>query len=104
MTDQAGEKILTQVITGVISCQLLVVMKGRSSTTGQVVTVFGATGFVGRYLVNKLGKHAKVLAIFFFVGQIGTQVVVPYRGEAYDMMHLKPMGDLGQIVPLVQQK
>lgn len=40
--------------------------------------------------------------IIFVPGQTGTQVVVPYRGEAYDMMHLKPMGDLGQMVPLVK--
>lgn len=33
----------------------------------------------------------------FFLGQIGSQVVVPYRGNEYDVMHLKPLGDLGQI-------
>lgn len=60
---------------------------GRSSVSGQVATVFGCTGFVGRYLVNKLGK-------------MGTQVVVPYRGNLEDVRHLKIMGDLGQIVPL----
>ncbi|KZS93197.1 NADH dehydrogenase [Sistotremastrum niveocremeum HHB9708] len=57
---------------------------GRSAVTGQVATVFGCTGFLGRYLVAKLAKA-------------GTQVIVPYRDE--DMKrHLKPMGDLGQIV------
>ncbi|KAJ3057303.1 39kDa subunit of ndufa9, NADH:ubiquinone oxidoreductase [Rhizophlyctis rosea] len=59
---------------------------GRSSTNGHIVTVFGATGFLGRYLVNNLGKQ-------------GTNVVIPYRGSDDDKRHLKLMGDLGQIVP-----
>ncbi|KAJ9113892.1 hypothetical protein QFC19_000086 [Naganishia cerealis] len=59
---------------------------GRSAQNGQVATVFGCTGFLGRYLVHKLAKQ-------------GTQVVVPYRDED-SKRHLKVMGDLGQIVPL----
>ena len=31
---------------------------------------------------------------------MGTQVIVPYREED-EKRHLKPMGDLGQIVPMV---
>jgi NADH dehydrogenase (ubiquinone) 1 alpha subcomplex subunit 9 len=61
---------------------------GRSSVSGLTATVFGATGFVGRYLVNALGKS-------------GTTVVTPYRGIEDDKRHLKVMGDLGQIVQLV---
>lgn len=60
---------------------------GRSAQNGQVATVFGCTGFLGRYLVHKLAKQ-------------GTQVIVPYRDED-SKRHLKVMGDLGQIVPLV---
>ena len=57
---------------------------GRSSVSGLTVTVFGATGFVGRYVVNRLGK-------------IGSQIVVPYRCDEHDTRHLRLMGDLGQI-------
>ncbi|TEB39924.1 NADH dehydrogenase [Coprinellus micaceus] len=57
---------------------------GYSAVSGHTVTVFGATGFLGRYLVSKLGK-------------IGTQVITPYRDED-EARHLKLMGDLGQIV------
>ncbi|KAH9819959.1 hypothetical protein DFH28DRAFT_1218535 [Melampsora americana] len=59
---------------------------GRHANAGQTVTVFGATGFLGRYLVHKLAKR-------------GTQVIVPYRDED-SKRHLRVMGDLGQIVPL----
>ncbi|XP_073078467.1 NADH dehydrogenase [ubiquinone] 1 alpha subcomplex subunit 9, mitochondrial isoform X2 [Manis javanica] len=58
---------------------------GRSSVSGVVATVFGATGFLGRYVVNHLGR-------------MGSQVIVPYRCDSYDIMHLRPMGDLGQII------
>ncbi|KAH9161153.1 NADH dehydrogenase [Lactarius sanguifluus] len=53
---------------------------------GHVATVFGCTGFLGRYLVAKLAKA-------------GTQVVIPYRDED-EKRHLKVTGDLGQIVSL----
>ncbi|KAA1469748.1 39kDa subunit of Ndufa9, NADH ubiquinone oxidoreductase [Dentipellis sp. KUC8613] len=59
---------------------------GRSAVTGHVATVFGCTGFLGRYLVSKLAKA-------------GTQVIIPYRDED-EKRHLKVMGDLGQIVPM----
>jgi hypothetical protein len=58
---------------------------GRSSFNGQVVTVFGGGGFVGRYVINKLAKT-------------GTQVVVPFRGDFLDCQRLKTAGDLGQIL------
>ncbi len=61
---------------------------GRSSFSGVVATVFGGPGFLGRYVVNRLGR-------------VGSQVVVPYRGDEHDYRYLKPMGDLGQIVFVV---
>ncbi|KAG9023408.1 hypothetical protein FS837_005829 [Tulasnella sp. UAMH 9824] len=60
---------------------------GRSAVSGHVATVFGCTGFLGRYLVSKLAKA-------------GTQVIVPFRDED-EKRHLKVMGDLGQVVPLM---
>jgi len=61
------------------------VQGGRSSVAGLTVTVFGCTGFLGRYVVNKLGR-------------VGTTVVVPHRANDEDnTRHLKLMGDLGMI-------
>lgn len=60
---------------------------GRSAVSGHTATVFGCTGFLGKYVVSKIAKA-------------GTQVVVPYRDEDAKRP-LRVMGDLGQIVPLV---
>lgn len=60
---------------------------GRSSVSGIAATVFGSTGFLGRYVTSHLGR-------------IGSQVTVPYRGDELNSRHLKVMGDLGQIVPI----
>ncbi|KAK9916799.1 hypothetical protein WJX75_007161 [Coccomyxa subellipsoidea] len=57
---------------------------GRSSISGVTATVFGCTGFLGRYIVNALARQ-------------GTQVVVPYRRDDLDVQYLRQMGDLGQI-------
>jgi len=57
----------------------------RSSFSGSVATVFGASGAVGRVVCNRLGKN-------------GTQFIVPYRGDHYDVMRLKVCGDLGQVL------
>lgn len=58
---------------------------GRSSFNGIVATVFGSSGFLGRHVCNKLGK-------------IGTQLVLPYRGDASEMLRLRLVGDLGQVL------
>lgn len=48
------------------------------------MTVFGATGFLGRYVVNRLARQ-------------GNTIVVPYR-EEMNKRHLKVSGDLGRVV------
>jgi len=58
---------------------------GRSSFSGDVVTVFGGTGFIGRGVANRLGMN-------------GSQIIFPYRGDHYKMMRLKVVGDLGQVL------
>lgn len=58
---------------------------GRSSFSGNVVTIFGATGMMGRILCNRLGKE-------------GSQMIIPYRGDEWDARSLKLCGDLGQVL------
>uniref|UniRef100_C1BQ35 NADH dehydrogenase [ubiquinone] 1 alpha subcomplex subunit 9, mitochondrial n=1 Tax=Caligus rogercresseyi TaxID=217165 RepID=C1BQ35_CALRO len=57
----------------------------RSSFSGMVATVFGATDLVGTVVCNRLGK-------------IGSQIVIPYRGDMYGYLPLKMAGDLGQVL------
>eukprot|EP01110_Echinostelium_bisporum_P004941 TRINITY_DN2220_c0_g2_i1.p1 TRINITY_DN2220_c0_g2~~TRINITY_DN2220_c0_g2_i1.p1 ORF type:complete len:349 (-),score=97.99 TRINITY_DN2220_c0_g2_i1:47-1093(-) len=61
--------------------------RGVATNSGIVATVFGATGFTGRYVVEQLAE-------------IGATVIVPFRGEEKSYKHLKTVGQLGQIVPL----
>ncbi|KAG9245861.1 putative NADH-ubiquinone oxidoreductase 39 kDa subunit [Calycina marina] len=57
---------------------------GRSSLGGHTITVFGATGFLGRYIVNRLARQ-------------GNTVIVPFR-EEMAKRHLKIAGDLGRVI------
>ena len=57
----------------------------RSSFSGNVATVFGAGGMVGRSVMNRFGRN-------------GTQIIVPYRGDFYFLQRLKVVGDLGQVL------
>ncbi|AEO60232.1 hypothetical protein MYCTH_2309275 [Thermothelomyces thermophilus ATCC 42464] len=63
---------------------LIRVTGGRSSLGEHTATVFGATGQLGRYIVNRLARQ-------------GCTVVVPYR-EEMAKRHLKLTGDLGRVV------
>lgn len=71
---------------GVASSGIVVRPGGRATPTGVTATIFGTSGFIGRYVTS-------------LVGQLGCQVVVPYRGDGMSSRHLKLAGDLGQIVP-----
>ncbi|OMH83786.1 NADH-ubiquinone oxidoreductase 40 kDa subunit, mitochondrial [Zancudomyces culisetae] len=60
---------------------------GRQAWNGRTATVFGATGFLGRYVVSKLARE-------------GTKVIVPYRGLKEHTRHLIPQGDLGMVTQI----
>ena len=54
---------------------------GRSSVAGVTATIFGCTGFLGRYVAQALGS-------------MGVRLVLPYRCDDLDIQHLRTMGDL----------
>jgi len=57
---------------------------GRHSRGGRQVTVFGATGFLGQYVVN-------------YIGQLGHNVIVATRGDDMEWRHLKLATDYGKL-------
>jgi len=72
---------------------------GRCSPSGVAATVFGATGFLGRYVVNELGR-------------IGSRVIVPYRCQArllwaYNVNTVPcrlDAGDADHVLPVVRRR
>nr|CCA16216.1 NADH dehydrogenase putative [Albugo laibachii Nc14] len=55
---------------------------GRVQGNGLTVTVFGCTGFIGRYVCAELGEK-------------GHTIVAPYRGDISEVNHIRVMADLG---------
>lgn len=58
-----------------------------TTRSGITCTVFGATGFLGRYVTHHVAKS-------------GSRMILPTRCGENDRQHLKVMGDLGQIVQM----
>lgn len=52
----------TKLLQRDLSSETKVGAGGRSSFSGIIATVFGATGFIGRYIVNRLGE-SKTLSV-----------------------------------------
>jgi len=64
---------------------------GRHSVSGIRATVFGAgSRGLGHQIVQRLGN-------------IGTQCILPYRDDGHSVKLCRPMGDLGQMVPIKYQ-
>ena len=54
---------------------------GRSSVSGIKATVFGGSGFLGSFVINRLGK-------------IGSSVIVPYRGDELHVLSNRKDGQI----------
>ncbi|KAM5366380.1 hypothetical protein ACJZ2D_010571 [Fusarium nematophilum] len=80
----AGRRFLSDISITRTGKPIIRVEGGRSSLGGHTATVFGATGQLGRYIVNRLARQ-------------GCTVVVPFR-EEMTKRHLKVTGDLGRVV------
>lgn len=79
-----GKRLLSDISITRTGKPIIRVEGGRSSLGGHNVTVFGATGQLGRYIMNRLARQ-------------GCTVIIPFR-EEMTKRHLKVTGDLGRIV------
>jgi len=59
---------------------------GRHSDAGKSIAIFGVTGFLGRYVVNALGRS-------------GWTIHIACRGDDMEWRHLKPLCDYGKLIP-----
>lgn len=60
-----------------------ILQKARANS-GSVATVFGCSGFLGRYVVETLSDA-------------GMYIITPFRTEANAVAHLKVLGEVGQV-------
>jgi len=63
------------------------VLQRAGANSGSVATVFGCSGFLGRYVVETLSEA-------------GMYVVAPFRTEPKTVDHLKILGEVGQVAPI----
>ena len=71
-------------------------MQCPRATGNILVFLFGLTRFFSFILMPSAYD-------ILFSGRESSQVVIPHRCDVYDLNHLKPMGDLGQLLFRVRE-